>query len=121
MNSLVKRNSLDRVFGDLGFFNNQFNWSTDVFDGRIKTTTDAIEYTFTVPGVKRDCIEITVVDRTLTVLVNANSWHSMESYSISQLADPNVCSADLADGILTVRFAKRQESQPRRIEISPSV
>lgn len=84
-----------------------------------------------VPGVKRENIELTVENRVLTikgsrkletakgeeVRVGRPYGTFSVAYTLGETMDGDRLSAELADGVLTVRIPKHAKAQPRRIEI----
>ena len=94
----------------------------------------ADEYTFHVdlPGVKLEDLEVTLESQVLAIRgerrfergpqekVTCGRPHGpfAVSYALPQGIDGERLTADLADGVLTVRVPKRPQAQPRKIPIS---
>ncbi len=87
--------------------------------------------TFDVPGVAEKDLSIEVKDRILTIRgerINGKKYTYSErhtgrfarSFTLPRNLDGDQISADLANGVLTVRLAKKPEVQPKRIEIRSS-
>ena len=86
-----------------------------------------------VPGLSKDDIEITVEDGVLTVAGEHKDateqkdvhYHVRErrygrvsrSFRLPSTADGDQVSAELKDGVLTVRVPTREEAKPRQIEV----
>ena len=85
------------------------------------------------PGMKRDDIDITVDNGTLTIKgekkvsgeVKENQFHRVErqygtfsrTFSLPQTIDANRVSADYQDCLLTVKLPMREEAKPRQIKV----
>jgi HSP20 family protein len=94
---------------------------------------DHFTFEFEVPGVRQDAMELTIHDGRLYLkgerapaaegrryLYNGRTFGRFERLvALPELADPERVEAALADGVLTLRLAKRQEAKPRRIAIGP--
>ena len=97
----------------------------------VRTTDDAIVFCMDVPGVKREDLVVTLEHRELTVKgtrkLEANDRERMSlgraygdfslSYTLPDVVDGEHLSADLADGVLTIRVPKQPSAQPRRIQV----
>ncbi len=97
----------------------------------VRANTDEIVFVCDVPGLKKDDLEITLEADTLTIKgqrryegdENDRVWlgrayGSFErSFTLPDVVDPEHMTADLADGVLTIRVPKKPEAKPRRIEI----
>lgn len=94
----------------------------------IQWTADDAVLSLDVPGVKREDLELTLENRVLSVKgsrkVPGASGEKPRtrdafnvSYSLSEVLDGDRLSAELADGVLTIRIPKQAKAQPRRIEI----
>lgn len=100
----------------------------------IRVTDDAIVFCMDVPGVKLDDVTVTLAHRELTVKgvrkLEASDRERMSlgraygdfslSYTLPETVDGENLSADLAEGVLTIRVPKRPSAQPRRIQIKGS-
>ena len=98
----------------------------------VRVADDAIVFCMDVPGVKRDDITVTLEHRNLTVKgvrkLEASYRERMSlgrtygefslSYTLPDTVDGDHLSADLADGVLTIRVPKQPSAQPRRIQIT---
>ena len=86
-----------------------------------------------VPGLKHEDLEITLDDGLLTIKGQrryegnekekvwlGRSYGSFSrSFTLPDTVDPERLSADLADGVLTVRVPQVPKTKPRRITIAP--
>jgi HSP20 family protein len=89
------------------------------------------------PGFKKDDIEITLENQTLTisgqrneqseqtdkkkgeVLLNERRYRRfLRSFTLPPTVDGQTVNAKLADGVLTVTLNKREETKPRKITVS---
>jgi HSP20 family protein len=86
------------------------------------------------PAMKREDIEITVDNGTLTIKgekplsaeVKEDQFHRIErrygsfsrSFSLPQTIDASRVSADYRDGVLTVKLPMREEATPRQIKVN---
>ena len=103
--------------------------SVDIYQG----TAHEIVLKAEVPGMKRDDIDITVDNGTLTIKgekkvsgeVKENQFHRVErqygtftrTFSLPQTIDANHVSAEYQDGVLTVKLPMREEAKPRQIKV----
>ncbi len=97
----------------------------------IRITDDAVLFCMDVPGVKREDLNVTLEHRELSVKgtrrLDATDRERMSlgraygdfslSYTLPDIVDGEQMSAELADGVLTIRVPKRPSAQPRRIQI----
>ena len=97
----------------------------------VRWTDNEVLVCLDVPGVKRENIELTVENRVLTikgsrkletakgeeVRVGRTYGSFSVAYTLGETIDGDRLSAELADGVLTVRIPKHPKAQPRRIEI----
>jgi HSP20 family protein len=126
--------TLDRMFDDmmgsaLGAATNARNFDPDI---DIRTSDDEVALVCDVPGVKREDIDITLEDHILTIkgsrkfetkdkdqVVLGRSYGAFErSYTLPSTLDESKLSADLADGVLTIRIPKQPKAKPFKVEIA---
>lgn len=83
------------------------------------------------PGVASDAVEVTVEKNQLRIAAERKSpeqqrdyWHNERSYEriervvlLPEAADPDSIKAELKDGVLHVKLAKRAEAQPKMISV----
>ena len=138
--TLVSRlhQDLDRLFGR--------EWSgSDLSDGAVSDWTPAVDVqelkdAFVVradlPGVEPKDIDITMENGVLSLRgrrqhetkqedggyrrVERVSGEFFRRFTLPDSADPETISAQMTNGVLTVRIGKRAEIQPRRIEVRSS-
>ena len=95
--------------------------------------TESLVLRAELPGVKKEDIEISVDANVLTLKgqrtmekeEQGRRYHRVEraygsflrQFQISSNIDPSKIDAQLADGVLTLRLAKRDEVKPRRIDV----
>ncbi len=97
----------------------------------IREKNDAYTVDLDVPGVKQGDLEITVTNRVLTIK-GARRFEAGEnekvtwgrpygefavSYGLPDGIEGDALTADLADGVLTIRVPKLPKAQPRKIPI----
>jgi HSP20 family protein len=138
--------SFDRLASLRDEFNRLFDWTApsrdsglfsgwspalDVYDGK-----DHLVVKVELPGMKKEEIEISLHDGTLTVAGERKVEHEekdgqsfrseryfgkfQRSLSLPTTVDPNNVKASYKDGILTVELAKAEEAKPKQIEVSVS-
>ena len=134
-------NALDRLFDDR-LFDDAMNRSggtalgtasqlafVPAFD--VRANDDEVVLVCDVPGIKQDDLEITVDKGTLTlkgqrryegsekdqVWLGRSYGAFTRAFTLPDLADTEKMTADLADGVLTIRVPKQPQAKPRRIAI----
>lgn len=99
----------------------------------VRANEDEIVLVADVPGIKQEDLEITLDQGVLTIKGQrryegngkekvwlGRSYGAFErSFTLPDTVDPDRLSADLADGVLTVRVAQMPKAKPKRITISP--
>lgn len=128
---------LDRLFDDVmnGTAGTSFGASAPqrsfVPNVDVRSNPDEIVFHFDVPGLKQEDIEITLDATTLAVRGQrtfegsekdqvwlGRSYGRFEkAFTLPDLVDPDGMTAELADGVLTIRIPKRPQAKPRRIQI----
>ena len=97
----------------------------------VRATADEIVFVCDVPGLKQDDLEVTVESGTLTIKGQrryeggekdqvwlGRSYGAFErSFTLPDLVNVDDMTADLADGVLTIRVPKKPQAKPRRIQI----
>jgi len=129
---------LDRLFDDVmtGVAGTALGGASSIrsfapaFD--VRANDEEIVFTADVPGVKEQDLEITLDDGVLTVKGQrryegngkdkvwlGRSYGSFSrSFTLPETVDPERLTADLADGVLTIRVAQQPKAKPRKITIS---
>ena len=126
--------TLDRVFDEVlrSAFRGGADATTSAVAADIRETNEAYTFQFDVPGVKAENVAITLTDRVLEIRgtryfeagqnekVTRGRPHGpfAMSYALPTTVDGENLSADLADGVLTIRVPKHPKAQPRRIPIA---
>ena len=104
-----------------------FNPSID-----IRTSDDEVVFVCDVPGVKRDELEITLENHVLTlrgarkfetrqdeqVLLGRTYGSFTRAFTLPDSLDEDHLSAELADGVLTVKIPRHPKAKPRKIAIN---
>jgi HSP20 family protein len=99
----------------------------------VRANEEEIVFTADVPGLKQEDIEVTLDDGVLTikgqrryegngkdkVWLGRSYGAFTRSFTLPDTVDPERLSADLADGVLTVRIGQQAKTKPRRITIAP--
>jgi HSP20 family protein len=123
---------VDRVFGTVAGGRAPAPVAVEIVPMAIWEDEDHFGFEFEVPGIAQDALELTVHDGRLSLkgerapvegrkyLHNGRTFGRFERFvALPEQADPERVEAALADGVLSLRFAKKQEAKPRRIAISP--
>lgn len=129
--------TLDRMFDDV--MGSAFGTATNsrTFDPAVdvRTTDTEVALAWDMPGVKQEDLEITLADQVLTVkgtrrfdskdnerVMLGRAYGSFtRSYTLPETLDEQRLTAELADGVLTVRIPRLPEAQPRKIQINHAV
>jgi HSP20 family protein len=135
-NLMNMQNRLNELFRGLsGFSFEDEGLTTTAWAPRVDIyeTSDAVEISCDMPGVKKEDVRITTEGNQLTIrgerrLEHEDSrdgYHRVErtygaferSFALPQNVDPGSTEATYRDGVLTLRLPKRPEAKPRQIEI----
>lgn len=125
--------TLDRMFNDVmgtaygtATNNRTFDPAVDV-----RTSDTEVHLAWDMPGIKQEDLEVTLTDHVLTVkgtrrfdskdnerVMLGRAYGSFtRSYTLPDSLDEQRLTAELADGVLTVRIPRLPEAQPRKIQI----
>jgi HSP20 family protein len=99
----------------------------------VRANEDEIVFVADVPGLKQEDVEITLDDGVLTIKGQrryegnnkdkvwlGRSYGSFHrSFTLPETVDPERLTAELADGVLTVRVPQQPKAKPRKIAITP--
>lgn len=97
----------------------------------VRATAEEIVFVCDVPGLKHEDLEVTIESGTLTlkgqrryeggekdrVWLGRSYGSFQKSFTLPEHVDAENMTADLADGVLTIRVPKKPQAKPRRIEI----
>ncbi len=97
----------------------------------VRATSEEIVFHCDVPGVKQDDLDVSIEAGTLTIKGQrryeggpqdqvwlGRSYGAFEkSFTLPDFVDAENMSADLSDGVLTIRVPKKPQAKPRRIPI----
>lgn len=97
----------------------------------VRSNADEIVFVCDVPGLKHDDIEVTLESGTLAIKGQrrydgsdgdqvwlGRAYGAFErSFTLPDVVDGEKLTADLADGVLTIRVPKKPQAKPRRIPI----
>lgn len=100
----------------------------------VRANETEIVFTADVPGLKDKDLEITLHEGVLTikgerkyegndkdkVLLGRAYGAFSKSYTLPDTVDPEKLTADLSDGVLTVRVAQQPKREPKKIAITPT-
>jgi len=101
--------------------------AADIFEDKTGITVQA-----DMPGVSKDRLEVHIDSDTLSIegeavipmpddmqaiYADVRSTRYQRSFSLSRELDGEKITANLKDGVLTLRIPKREEHKPRRIEV----
>ena len=100
----------------------------------VRASSDEIVFTADVPGLKQEDLEITLENGVLTLKGQrryegngkdkvwlGRSYGSFErSFTLPDTVDPEHLSANLEDGVLTIKIAQLPKAKPRKITIGVS-
>ena len=119
---LTKREQADVIRRD------QQQWFKPATD--IHETQDELVLRFDMPGVGPDQVDLTVEKDLLTVTGKADPEAEgtpvyretrigdyQRQFSLSEQVDTDRITADMKDGVLTVRIPKAEKAKPKRIDI----
>ena len=125
--------TLDRMFDDmmgsaLGTATNSRTFNPDI---DVRTTEEELVLVCDVPGIKREDLDITLHEHVLTIkgarkfegtpgqqIVIGRSYGSFtRSFALPTSLDEEKLSADLTDGVLTVRIPKQPKAKPFKVQI----
>jgi HSP20 family protein len=129
---------LDRLFDDVmtGIAGTAFGAaaSTRAFSPAVdvRANEDEIVLVADVPGVKKEDLEVTLEDGVLTIKGQrryegsdkekvwlGRSYGAFErSFTLPETVDAERLTADLADGVLTIRIAQQPKAKPKKITIN---
>lgn len=102
--------------------------ATDIYEDETELTV-----VMEMPGVAREDVDITLEKGRLSVegridfsayeglkpaYTEYNVGHFVRGFSLSSKIDQEKISADMQDGVLTLKMPKVEEAQPRRIQVS---
>lgn len=122
---------LGGVFGEREGFGVTQSWmpAVDVYENG----SGEVVLTAELPGVRRDDIKVSMegqslmleAERHIDTDVQRDRYHRIErgygtfrrSFTLPPTVDPTRIAAEYADGLLTVRLPRREESKPRQIEV----
>lgn len=115
--------------------------NTGLFDRAVSPAVDVIEsedeywVTCDLPGIERDKVELSLTNNVLTLrgekhvdptiekegakTYRRETWSGafQRTISLPDLVDPDRVTAEMKDGVLTIRLSKREDAKPRRIAI----
>jgi len=129
------RSQINQIFdedsgpGIQGLFDRSISPRLDVVE-----TDDAVLVACDVPGIAAGDIDLNIVNNVLTIRgekrrpgkedtsaknYRRETWYGpfQRTLSLPNTVDPDKISAELTNGVLSVRIAKREEHKPKRIDI----
>lgn len=122
---LTKRDQADVVRRDQQHQQTWFRPATDICE-----TENELVLTFDMPGVGPDQVDLTVEKDTLTVTGKADPEAKgtavyretrigdyQRQFSLNEQVDADRITADMKNGVLTVRIPKAEKAKPKRINV----
>ena len=125
--------TLDRMFDDmmgsaLGAATNSRTFNPEI---DIRSTEEDLVFVCDVPGLKQEDLDVTLHEHVLTIkgarkLESAPGQHMLvgrsyggfkRSYTLPSSLDEEKLSADLHDGVLTIRIPKVPKAKPFKVQI----
>ena len=93
-------------------------WTRPAVDLRQTDDGSLVAY-LDVPGVKKEDLQLTVEDRTLTVRAPRSAAHGYRwALELPDFVDPEQTVAKLEDGVLEVTLRRTAKAEPRRITVA---
>jgi HSP20 family protein len=126
---LFERMVDDVMHASLGTSTNARSYAPEV---DVRSNAERVLFTFDIPGVKREDLDITLENGVLTVkgsrefeptgakeqLLLGRSYGTFSrSFALPENLDQEKLAARLDNGVLTIEIPKSQKAQPRRIAI----
>ena len=120
--------AISRIFG--GGDGRQIRWSP--FGVDVREDADHIYVEAELPGFKKDDVDITLENQTLTIsaerkeetektgdyLLNERRYRRfLRSFTLPPIVDEKKVDAKLNDGVLSITLNKREETKPRKIQV----
>jgi len=120
--------AISRIFG--GGDGGQIRWSP--FGVDVREDADHIYVEAELPGFKKDDVDITLENQTLTIsaerketsekkgdyLLNERRYQRfLRSFTLPPTVDEKKVDAKLNDGVLSITLNKREETKPRKIQV----
>ncbi len=112
--------TLDRMFEDMVGSVREAAKNPRTFNPVIdvRMTEDALTIECDVPGVKQDALDVTLHEHVLTLKGTREGHGSFtRSFALPSALDEEKLSADLADGVLTIRIPKLPKPKPFKVQI----
>jgi len=139
---LVRRGFTDPIeYGQRDFNNMLSNFFSNQQDGGqlapfgvdVREDADHIYVEADLPGFKKEEVEITLENQTLTIAAEHKEEHEekggmllherrysqfLRSFTLPPTVDEKAVDAKLQDGVLKVTLNKREETKPRRVQVN---
>ena len=107
-NSLWK----DSIFNE--FFRDPFQHG--YLNEKIETTDESVELSVDIPGVKKEDVKLSVEDGVLYLKAQRGpDFAYKSSWKLNRILDTDNISADLENGVLSLKIAKKKEAQQKQI------
>ena len=110
--------------GPFSIYNTLFDFDTLEFDRffgsknyHVESTAEDLTLAVDLPGVKLSDLNVQVEGHTIKIAGKQRGHDVKHSYQLSKQYDPTTASAKLEDGVLTVKFLKREEAKPKIINV----
>lgn len=129
--------ALNRFFGTGGREYGGTGGAMAPYSVDVREDADHLYVEAELPGFKKDDVDVTLENHTLTIAAERNEskeasdqkkadWllrerrHTrfLRSFTLPATVSDNKCDAKLNDGVLTITLDKREETKPRKIQVS---
>lgn len=102
------------LFGFDPFQTLRSNWA---FEYDVTRTDNGYEVEVPVPGFGPEDVEVTFQDDVVSINAKGGRRTFSRSFSVPEDVDPDMIEAQVKDGMLVLKLARRPEAQPRRIAV----
>lgn len=113
-----------KQYNPFGIYSSLFDFDTLEFDKffgsknyRVETTSNDLTLSVDLPGAKSADLNVQVEGHTVKVTGKQRGHDVKQSYQLSKQYDPTTAAATLEDGVLTIKFLKREEAKPNVINV----
>ena len=84
---------------------------------RVDQTSNDMTLSVDLPGVKSTDLNVQVEGQTIKISGKQRGQEVKQSFQLSKQYDPETAAATLEDGVLTIKFLRREESKPKVINV----
>lgn len=83
----------------------------------VASDNDLMTLSVDLPGVKKDNLKVSVDGQRVTIVSKRNEKESTQSYNVDEKYDASTIDALLEDGVLTIKFSRKENAKQRQIEV----